>query len=251
MDTHQRLCASHKAHECPASRTGFAPWQPRPVSTFPFRGRVPRIPLPRGAVPAQLARAGLCTVPGGSRRLLGPGGRGPSLGEALGQGPRRLPRPLLQLVCRRRPQHLPQRARLPRRARARPAGRTDLRQPRHWNPPEADLRGAERRGRPLRRRAPADRGREGRPGDPLPADGARSGRRDARLRPARGRPLRRLRRFRAEGARDLDWGGFLTGAEPAGCVPVAATDPLFILYTRERPASRRASCATAAGTRSP
>ncbi len=31
--------------------------------------------------------------------------------------------------------------------------------------------------------------------------------------------------------RDLDWGDFLAGAEPAGCVPVAATDPLYILYT--------------------
>ncbi len=31
--------------------------------------------------------------------------------------------------------------------------------------------------------------------------------------------------------RDLDWDDFLAGAEPAGCVPVAATDPLYILYT--------------------
>ena len=32
-------------------------------------------------------------------------------------------------------------------------------------------------------------------------------------------------------ARDLDWGDFLAGAEPHECVPVAATDPLYILYT--------------------
>ena len=31
--------------------------------------------------------------------------------------------------------------------------------------------------------------------------------------------------------RDLDWGDFLSGAPPAECVPVAATDPLYILYT--------------------
>ena len=42
------------------------------------------------------------------------------------------------------------------------------------------------RGRPLRRRAPANRRREGRPGDPLHADGPGGGRRDARLRPASG-----------------------------------------------------------------
>jgi len=31
--------------------------------------------------------------------------------------------------------------------------------------------------------------------------------------------------------RDLDWSQALAGAEPAGCVPLAATDPLYILYT--------------------
>jgi len=31
--------------------------------------------------------------------------------------------------------------------------------------------------------------------------------------------------------RDLDWAQAAAGAEPAGCVPVAATDPLYILYT--------------------
>ncbi|POX40327.1 propionyl-CoA synthetase [Streptomyces sp. Ru73] len=32
-------------------------------------------------------------------------------------------------------------------------------------------------------------------------------------------------------ARDLDWDEAMTAAEPADCVPVAATDPLYILYT--------------------
>jgi propionyl-CoA synthetase len=31
--------------------------------------------------------------------------------------------------------------------------------------------------------------------------------------------------------RDLDWDEFVAGAPPAECVPVAATDPLYILYT--------------------
>jgi propionyl-CoA synthetase len=31
--------------------------------------------------------------------------------------------------------------------------------------------------------------------------------------------------------RDLDWNDFVAGAPPAECVPVAATDPLYILYT--------------------
>jgi propionyl-CoA synthetase len=32
-------------------------------------------------------------------------------------------------------------------------------------------------------------------------------------------------------ARDLEWGDAIAGAEPAPCVPVDATDPLYILYT--------------------
>ncbi|MEE9255679.1 MAG: AMP-binding protein, partial [bacterium] len=32
-------------------------------------------------------------------------------------------------------------------------------------------------------------------------------------------------------ARDIEWNDALAGAEPAECVPVAATDPLYILYT--------------------
>ena len=31
--------------------------------------------------------------------------------------------------------------------------------------------------------------------------------------------------------RDLDWSEQMAGAKPADCVPVAATDPLYILYT--------------------
>jgi propionyl-CoA synthetase len=34
-----------------------------------------------------------------------------------------------------------------------------------------------------------------------------------------------------QASRDLDWGTLMATAEPADCVPVAATDPLYILYT--------------------
>lgn len=34
-----------------------------------------------------------------------------------------------------------------------------------------------------------------------------------------------------QAGRDLDWTDFVLGAAPAACVPVAATDPLYILYT--------------------
>jgi propionyl-CoA synthetase len=34
-----------------------------------------------------------------------------------------------------------------------------------------------------------------------------------------------------QAGRDVDWDEAMAGAEPAGCVPVAATDPLYILYT--------------------
>src|SRR5258705_6902662 len=33
------------------------------------------------------------------------------------------------------------------------------------------------------------------------------------------------------GGRDLDWSEQMAGAKPTGSVPVAATDPLYILYT--------------------
>ncbi len=36
---------------------------------------------------------------------------------------------------------------------------------------------------------------------------------------------------RLQAGRDLDWTDFVQGAAPAACVPVAATDPLYILYT--------------------
>lgn len=37
--------------------------------------------------------------------------------------------------------------------------------------------------------------------------------------------------FTLREGRDITWADAVAGAEPAGCVPVAATDPLYILYT--------------------
>jgi propionyl-CoA synthetase len=49
--------------------------------------------------------------------------------------------------------------------------------------------------------------------------------------------------------RDHDWNEEMAGADPVDWVPVAATDPLYILYTRR--ANPRAWCATTAATWSP
>src|SRR5438034_3254459 len=37
--------------------------------------------------------------------------------------------------------------------------------------------------------------------------------------------------FRSVAGRDYDWSELMAAPQPAECVPVAATDPLYILYT--------------------
>ena len=68
------------------------------------------------------------------------------------------------------------------------------------------------------------------------------------------RPLRGLQRPQAVAdltpGRDIDWVEAMAEAEPVDCVPVAATDPLYVLYTSGPRRARRASCATTAATRS-
>ena len=51
--------------------------------------------------------------------------------------------------------------------------------------------------------------------------------------------------------RDEDWDKLVASAEPAECVAVEATDPLYILYTSGRAASPRGWCATTAATQWP
>ncbi len=50
--------------------------------------------------------------------------------------------------------------------------------------------------------------------------------------------------------KDLDWHELMASARPAGWVPVAATDPLYILYTSGTPACPKVLCATMVATRS-
>ena len=206
--------------------------------------------------------------------------------------PRRLARAVLPMVSRRGAQHLRERPGPSRRRGQRGARCADLRQPGHRHTAVLHLRRAARRGVPVRRSAALARSGEGRPGHRLHADGARGGRRHARLRPARCGPLGRLRRLRRRGtggtdrrraaqgrrvrllrhrgqsrhrvqaaarqgyralvaqaaalrgpaapagrgaaaasAATFDWGDAMADAAPVGSVQVAATDPLYILYT--------------------
>ncbi len=49
----------------------------------------------------------------------------------------------------------------------------------------------------------------------------------------------------AMGERDVDWAEAMAGAEPTDPVPVACTDPLYVLYTSGTTGKPRVSCATA------
>ncbi len=140
------------------------------------------------------------------RWLRGPGGvlaragRARSTGSARPSACSTTARAAVRLVPGRRAEHLSQRARPPRRGRARRPGGADLRQPvtetvRSYT--YRELRDE------VARCAGALRGagrREGRPGDHLHADDPRGGRRDARVRAARRDPLGRVRRLRRQRA---------------------------------------------------
>ena len=111
-----------------------------------------------------------------------------------------------------RAERLRQLPRPPRRGRARRPRRLPLAR-RGGGGARRHLRRAARRHAALRQRAARPRDREGRRGRDLPADDPRGGRRDARLRPDRRRPQRRLRRLLGGGGAGAD--GVLRG-EGAG-----------------------------------
>ena len=140
-------------------------------------------------------------LPPRPRGVLGRGGRGRLLAPPLGPGAGRPAGALLPLVRGRRGQHLLQRGRPARRDGPRRAAGRRLRQPRHRPRGAPHLRRAPGRDRALRRRPRPARGRTGRPGRPLHADGPRGDRRDARVRAPRGGAQRGVRRVRVEGAR--------------------------------------------------
>ena len=125
------------------------------------------------------------------RGLLGRGCARHRLARAAGAGARPRRASARPLVPGRRAQHLPQRARPPRRRRPRRPAGADLRQPGHRDAsartPTRELRDEVAR---AGRRAARARRRARRPRRALPADGARGGHRHARLRAARARSTR-------------------------------------------------------------
>ena len=60
---------------------------------------------------------------------------------------------------------------------------------------------------------------------------------------------RPMRRAELVAERDRDWDELTAASRPADCVPVLATDPLYILYPRVPPASPKVSFATMAAMR--
>ncbi len=141
-------------------------------------------------------RAGVPPLARRSRGLLGRGGAGRPLDEAVGRGPRPVERALLPLVPRRRAEHVLQRGRPARRAGPRRAGGADLGQPAGRRGPPHHLSRAARRGGALRRRAPPP-GRPARgPRHHLHADGPRGRGGDVGLRAPGRHPFGGVRRLR-------------------------------------------------------
>ncbi len=164
--------------------------------TFPPSEATKQDALVTGHVDVRRGRRGLPGVLGQAGR------RAARLGHRVGHH-LRVGAALRQVVRRRQAQRRPQLPRPPRRRRQGRQGRHPLRG-RARRHPHDHLRRAARRGAALRQRAQGPRRRAGRPGQHLPADDPRGGRGDARLRPHRRRPQRRVRRVLVAGARRSD-----------------------------------------------
>ncbi len=136
-----------------------------------------------------------------SASVLGRGGKGDRLDTAAAADFRRKRRRVRPLVPRRDVQHLFQRARPPRRARARRSDGDFLRQPGHCDETPHHLRRTARRNGDAGGGAGRSRGRQGRPGHHLHADDSRGDRGDAGLRAHRRDPFGGFRRLRRQGAR--------------------------------------------------
>ncbi|MET3784900.1 hypothetical protein ABIC24_002527 [Methylobacterium radiotolerans] len=155
---------------------------------------------------------------------------GPRLGAVAGTGLRAGFRPLRPMVPGRHPERLPQRGGPSRRRRPGGSGGDPLRLARHRDQAQHHLPGPARRGGGAGRRARRSRRRQGRPGDPVHADGARGPVRHAGLRAARRGPLGGVRRLRRQGAGGADRGRGAEGgarrllrdrAEPRGRLQAA------------------------------
>ncbi|CAA9518150.1 MAG: Acetyl-CoA synthetase, partial [uncultured Solirubrobacteraceae bacterium] len=130
--------------------------------------------------------------PGG---VLGRAGRPDHVGRAVHRGPRLVRGALRQVVRRRSAQRGVQLRRPARRGRQRRPGRVPLGRRARGPQPDDHLRRPPARGLQGRQRTDRARGRQRGPRGDLHADDPRDRRRDARLRPARRSPHRRLRRL--------------------------------------------------------
>src|ERR1019366_4110682 len=196
----------------------------------------------------------LCALAGRPGGLRGRARESHRLGRAAEKNLRQGRRHLRPLVRRWRLQHLLQRARPSRAGRPQQPGRADLRFAGHQQQADLHLRPPAVGSAIARRHAARLRRRQRRPRHPLYADGAGSRVRHAGMRVIPYRPLPdepiKLAKHKPDTClilqlpqceapltpgRDHDWRRVwehaVNYAKTSECVPVLATDPLYILYT--------------------
>ncbi len=162
-----------------------------PPEEFRAAGALER---PRGLRGGRCRSGGLVAAAGDRAARLGRGRRASASTSRT---------PLLQVVRRRQAERLGQLPRPPRRSGQGRPGRLPLAR-RGGRGARRHLRRAARRHPALRQRSARPRDRQGRRGRDLPADDPAGRRRDARLRPDRRHPQRRLRRLLGRGGTRAD-----------------------------------------------